>query len=86
MKKMMAIVEVSAAHGGVAAELAGVGNEEGGPAVGDDGLTRLHLAGVKIEQRAILVDAADTENPDISLEAREETHRCVADDIAVKRT
>ena len=74
-EEMMAIIEVPAAHRGVAAEFAGIGDKQGGPAVGENGLSRLNFAGMKIEQRSILVDAADAEDSDVGLEAGKEALR-----------
>src|SRR4051812_6406142 len=85
-ERMMAIAEVATARGGVAAELADVGYEQRGPAIGDNGLARLHFSCGEVEQRAVLVDAADTEDSDVGLEAGKETLRRIADDVAVERT
>ena len=61
-KKVVAIAEMTAAHGGVSAEFAYVGHKQRRSAIGGDGLTCLNFSGIKIEQSAVVVDAADTEN------------------------
>ena len=85
-EEMMTIAKMAPADRGVTAEFAGVGDEQGGPAIGDDGLPRLNFVRVKIEQGAILIDAADTEDAEIGPEAGEKTCGGVADDVPVKRT
>src|SRR6185436_13609628 len=81
---MMAFAKMTAAHSSVAPELADVRDQQGDSAVSNDGLTGLELVRVKIEQRAILIDAADAENSEIRLEPGKKPHCGVADDIAVQ--
>ena len=83
-EEMMAFAKMAAAHRGVAAELADVGDQKSDPAIGNDGLTRLEFVRVKIEQGAILIYAADAENSEIRLEPGKKPHCGVADDIAVQ--
>ncbi len=85
-EKMMAIVQVSCTYGGVAPKLAGVRDEQGGSAIGNDGLSRLDLAGVEIQQCAVFINATDAEDSKISLEAGKEIYRGITDDISVEGT
>jgi len=74
-EEAMAIAKMTAANRGVAAEFAGVGDQQGGPAIGDDGLPRLDFVRMKIEQGAILIDATDAEDAEIGPEAGEKNVR-----------
>src|SRR3954471_6933219 len=58
-EEMVAVAEVTTAHRGVAAELADIGDQERGPAVGGDGLAGLNFTEVEIQQCSVLVNAAD---------------------------
>ncbi len=68
---------------GVASEFRMVGDQEDAPGVFDDGLRHPHLAIVEIQQGAVLIDAADPDNPDIDFELADEIHGRFADHAAV---
>ena len=51
----------------------------------DDRLGDPHLAIVEVEQRAVVIDAADPDDPDVDLELADQVDRRLADDAAIAR-
>src|SRR5262249_30343968 len=85
-KNVLTVAQVAAAHRRVAAEFAGIGRKHRGAAIHSNGLPCLHFSAMEIEQAAIFIDAADTEDSEINLETRKELNCCLADDVAVERS
>ena len=79
------LIERGQLHHGRAVELAVVGGQPDLAGLFDDGLRHLHLAVVKVAQRAIGLDARDADERDVHLELADEVHRRLAHDAPVAR-
>ncbi len=79
------LIERGQLHHGRAVELAVVGGQPHLAGLFDDGLRHLHLAVVKVAQRAIGLDARDADERDVHLELADEVHRRLAHDAPVAR-
>ncbi len=84
-EQMGQLAEMAAAHRRGAAEFAVIGDQQGCAAVRCDSLPGFDLAGIEVQQAAVGIDAADTENAEVGLEFRKERDGGIADDVAVPR-